>query len=129
MSQADREKWNDRYRDGAYASRRHPSALLAEWLPRFSAAGLTAADVRISRGCPVPFVRGGWRPAIVLPRTVVDEFEPDELQAVLIHEREHLRRRDPLRYGMLAVVRTAFWFFPPVWWLSRRIRETTDAAG
>jgi SAM-dependent methyltransferase len=34
MSVADRIKWDDRYRAGAYAEREHPSALLAEWEPR-----------------------------------------------------------------------------------------------
>ena len=34
MSAAEREKWDARYRDGAYESRTHPTALLAAWLPR-----------------------------------------------------------------------------------------------
>ncbi|HEY7671589.1 MAG TPA: methyltransferase domain-containing protein [Gammaproteobacteria bacterium] len=34
MSVADRSKWDERYRAGAYAEREHPSALLAEWEPR-----------------------------------------------------------------------------------------------
>jgi len=34
VGQSDREKWNQRYREGAYATRKHPSALLVEWLPR-----------------------------------------------------------------------------------------------
>ena len=34
MSVADREKWDGRYRDGAYADRTHPSALLVEWIDR-----------------------------------------------------------------------------------------------
>jgi tellurite methyltransferase len=34
VSAAEREKWDARYRDGAYESRTHPCALLAEWLPR-----------------------------------------------------------------------------------------------
>ena len=34
MSAAERDKWDARYRDGAYESRTHPTALLAEWLPR-----------------------------------------------------------------------------------------------
>lgn len=34
MSTAERDKWDARYRDGAYESRTHPTALLAEWLPR-----------------------------------------------------------------------------------------------
>ena len=34
MSRGERDKWDDRYRGGAYATRTHPSALLAEWLPK-----------------------------------------------------------------------------------------------
>lgn len=33
MSQADREKWNQRYREGAYAEREHPAAFLVEHVP------------------------------------------------------------------------------------------------
>jgi SAM-dependent methyltransferase len=34
VSAAERDKWNARYRDGAYEDRTHPTALLADWLPR-----------------------------------------------------------------------------------------------
>jgi tellurite methyltransferase len=34
VSAAEREKWDARYRDGAYEHRTHPTALLAEWLPQ-----------------------------------------------------------------------------------------------
>ena len=34
MSRADREKWDERYRAGAFAGRTHPSALLADWIDR-----------------------------------------------------------------------------------------------
>jgi SAM-dependent methyltransferase len=34
VSDAEREKWDDRYRGGAYEGRSHPTALLSEWLPR-----------------------------------------------------------------------------------------------
>jgi tellurite methyltransferase len=34
VSAAEREKWDARYRDGAYENRTHPTALLVEWLPR-----------------------------------------------------------------------------------------------
>jgi len=33
MSQADRDKWNARYREGTYATRTNPRVMLAEWLP------------------------------------------------------------------------------------------------
>ena len=34
MSTAERDKWDARYRDGAYEDRTHPTTLVAEWLPR-----------------------------------------------------------------------------------------------
>ena len=33
MSEADRKKWDTRYRAGEYGSRTHPSTLLTEWVP------------------------------------------------------------------------------------------------
>jgi SAM-dependent methyltransferase len=33
MSEADRDKWEKRYREGSYQARTHPTELLAEWLP------------------------------------------------------------------------------------------------
>ncbi len=46
MSQADREKWNQRYREGAYAEREHPAAFLVEHVPEILAQQL---DAKISR--------------------------------------------------------------------------------
>jgi tellurite methyltransferase len=34
VSAAERDKWDARYRDGAYEGRTHPTALLVEWLPQ-----------------------------------------------------------------------------------------------
>jgi SAM-dependent methyltransferase len=34
VSQAERDKWDERYRDGAYENRTHPTALLSEWIDR-----------------------------------------------------------------------------------------------
>lgn len=42
MSQADREKWNQRYRDGAYAESEHPAAFLVEHVPEILAQQLNA---------------------------------------------------------------------------------------
>jgi SAM-dependent methyltransferase len=36
VSAAERDKWDARYRDGAYESRTHPTTLLAEWLPHLT---------------------------------------------------------------------------------------------
>ncbi|MGI9260365.1 MAG: methyltransferase domain-containing protein [Gammaproteobacteria bacterium] len=51
MSEADREKWNKRYREGSYRARTHPSELLEEWLsklPRGRALDVAAGAGRNS---------------------------------------------------------------------------------
>ena len=48
MSAAERDKWDARYRDGAYEGRTHPTALLATWLPRLARG--RALDVACGAG-------------------------------------------------------------------------------
>lgn len=48
VSAAEREKWDARYRDGAYEGRTHPTTLLAEWLPRLARG--RALDVACGAG-------------------------------------------------------------------------------
>jgi SAM-dependent methyltransferase len=48
VSAAERDKWDERYRRGAYEHRNHPTALLAEWLPRLPRGA--ALDVACGAG-------------------------------------------------------------------------------
>ena len=52
MSEADRKRWNERYKAGAYGQRTHPSALLAtmveQWLP--VRGGARALDLACGAG-------------------------------------------------------------------------------
>ena len=48
MSTIDREKWNKRYRDGAYAERTHPSEFLQDWVGRIPTG--RAIDVACGSG-------------------------------------------------------------------------------
>lgn len=71
MSTSDRDKWQERYRAGAYAGRDHPSALLAEHLPNIVAtqravageqAELRALDVACGAGRNSLYLAGlGYR--------------------------------------------------------------------
>lgn len=63
MSQADRDKWDARYRDGAYESRTQPSALLSDWLPRLSIASQQARALDVACGAgrnALHLARSGW---------------------------------------------------------------------
>ncbi|MFQ6005852.1 MAG: class I SAM-dependent methyltransferase, partial [Woeseia sp.] len=64
MSQADQDKWNARYREGAYSARTHPSALLAQWLPKLKLqeSHPRAIDVACGTGRNAIYLaRRGWQ--------------------------------------------------------------------
>jgi hypothetical protein len=60
------------------------------------------------------------RPRILVSTGLATALTPAEISAVLAHEREHLRRRDPLR--LLAARLTAAWacYLPAARWLADR---------
>jgi len=64
MSQADREKWNERYRQGSYGTRTYPSALLAEWLPKLEGRDTQRRAIDVACGSgrnAVYLARRGWQ--------------------------------------------------------------------
>jgi Zn-dependent protease with chaperone function len=50
---------------------------------------------------PVAFVRGFLRPTICLSTGLIAVLTPEELEAVVLHERWHALRRDPLRLALV----------------------------
>jgi SAM-dependent methyltransferase len=48
VSNPERDKWDERYRSGAYEERPHPTALLSDWLPRLPRGA--ALDVACGAG-------------------------------------------------------------------------------
>lgn len=92
---------------------------------------LPPIGVRCSDSCAAPVTIGCFRPTIVLPAKWRDWSE-SRLGVVLAHEREHVRRRDPLVQWLALFNRAIFWFHPAAWWLERELsalaEECCDAA-
>ncbi len=64
VSEADQQKWDTRYREGAYQARTNPSALLEEWLPRLAGLGAPARAVDVACGLgrnALYLARQGWQ--------------------------------------------------------------------
>jgi signal transduction histidine kinase len=56
------------------------------------------------------FCAGGWHPRVVVTRGLLDELQPQERTAVLVHEACHARMRAPLKAQLARVcARTLFW--------------------
>ena len=81
----------------------------------------------VSDECRVPFVTFVTRPCVILP-CCAENWDGDELRAVLIHELQHIRRRDLLTLFVADVATALHWFNPMVWRENRRLRLTIETA-
>src|SRR5262249_31707525 len=77
--------------------------------------------------CAVPITLGSLRPVTLLPQSWRD-WPQQQLDVVLTHEREHVRRRDPLVQWLALFNRAVFWFHPLAWWLARRLSFLSEQA-
>lgn len=75
-----------------------------------------------------PTTFGIFRPVLVLPQGLVDLLCPEHFQAIIAHELCHVRHRDNLAGAMHMMVESIFWFFPPVWWIGKRLIEERERA-
>lgn len=69
-----------------------------------------------------PMVVGLRRPAIVVPRAILESTEAGVLDAVLRHEQAHARHRDGISAFAMAVLCAIAWPLVPVWLAVARVR-------
>jgi TonB family protein len=99
------------------------SGLAAMWRVSRAARPMEMpGDVRISEHVRSPATFG----KIVLLPSGAHEWNRERLDAILEHERAHVRSRDGY-WSWLAQVHTAiFWFSPLAWWLQRRLETLAE---
>jgi Zn-dependent protease with chaperone function len=75
------------------------------------------------------FCAGLLRPRVFVTGGMVASLAAEELAAVLVHEAEHARRRDPLRrLAGRAAADVLFWLPLVGWWSRRRLEDAELAA-
>ncbi len=76
----------------------------------------------------VPSVTGLWRPAILVPASVMTGLSTDLVEILIIHELAHLRRKD--HWGIVAqhLIEAVAFYHPAIWLLSRLIRIEREHA-
>ena len=75
-----------------------------------------------------PCLYGLWNATVVLPETLPERLTTGEFEAVILHELAHARRRDNLTRALVHLLSCAFWFYPLLWWLERRIAAECELA-
>ena len=100
-------------------------AIAARLLHRAMPTGLR--DVRESDRVTSPATLGIVRPAIVLPADW-REWSTEKFDAVLAHERAHIRRHDPAVQVLSAIHRALLWHSPLSWYLDRQIVRLAEQA-
>jgi uncharacterized protein (TIGR03435 family) len=111
-----------------------------QWRPMRSALR-KATRLQLDHGCDAgglrvmsspsafePGVVGILRPVLLMPEGLVDRLTPAQLDAILAHERAHVRAHDNLLALLHMAVEAIFWFHPLVWWIERRMIDERERA-
>lgn len=74
----------------------------------------------------IPMVLGYFKPLILVPVGLLNALDQDQVEAILLHELAHIRRKDGLMNLMQTLMETLLFFNPAVWWLSSLIRAERE---
>lgn len=99
------------------------NAMLAEVARRLG--GRT--EVLLSDELRVPVTCGLLKPRIVLPHSA-EGWSASRLEAVLLHELAHVKRRDLTAQALVYLIAALWWFQPLGWLLRRRMRAESEFA-
>ncbi len=89
--------------------------------------GLTGkVQIRLHPAITGPFVVGAFRSVVYLPLSAVTSLSPEQLDAVLSHELEHIRRADYVWNLIQSLIETLFFYHPAVWWIGGKLREQRE---
>ena len=75
-----------------------------------------------------PGVVGIRHPVLLLPDGLTHRLTAAQMNALLAHERYHIRCHDNLAAAVHMLVEALFWFHPLVWWIERRLIDERERA-
>lgn len=74
----------------------------------------------------VPMVMGHFKPIILFPIGMVNELNPMEIEAIIIHELTHIKRNDYLMNIGLSILEILFYYHPAMWWISANVKAERE---
>lgn len=102
-----------------------PPAALASVLGEYEAQSL---PVFTTQQLDRPSVIGFFAPRILIPAWLLARLTPGELRQIVLHEREHLRRRDDWTNLLQKLCLVLFPLNPALWWIDRRLASEREMA-
>jgi hypothetical protein len=100
--------------------------LLRETLAEFDSP--RAVTLCLSDDLRVPTAIGFTEPLVVIPSWAMQELSTLELNAILLHELAHLRRRDDWTNLVQKIVGALLFFHPAVWWIEKKLALEREMA-
>lgn len=77
---------------------------------------------------PIPVAIGYRRPAVLIPRALLASAPPGDVENIVLHELEHLRRFDDVTSFVQSVCLSLLWFNPIAHYVARRIATEREMA-
>jgi len=74
----------------------------------------------------VPMMAGVFKPVILVPLGLLAQLPPQQVEAILLHELAHIRRKDYFINLLQSITETIFFFNPAILWISSLIREERE---
>ncbi|MGZ3874718.1 MAG: M56 family metallopeptidase [Mucilaginibacter sp.] len=74
----------------------------------------------------MPMVIGHLKPLILIPVGFINALPADEVEAILVHELAHIRRKDYLVNLLQSFMEIVFFFNPAVMWISQLIKAERE---
>ncbi|HTI60714.1 M56 family metallopeptidase [Mucilaginibacter sp.] len=102
-----------------------------DWMQRVmqlaAALGISQSITLLESGlAKVPMVIGNLKPVILVPIGLLAALSAEEVEAILIHELAHIKRRDYLVNVLQSLVEIVFFFNPAVLWVSELIKTERE---
>lgn len=100
--------------------------LLQKTLEEFDSA--RGVQICVSDQLRVPTAIGFRKARVVIPSWTMREISATDLNAILLHELAHLRRRDDWTNLVQKVVGALLFFHPAVWWIEKKLALEREMA-
>lgn len=114
-----------------YLRRRQVLAVSEAWENRVKQLALQLGIKRLvgiaeSGIAKVPMVIGHLKPLILIPAGLITAMPPSAIEAILVHELAHIRRRDYIMNLLVSMMEIVFFFNPAVLWIASLIRAERE---